>query len=379
MPEKKRKRRRIIRWVLLGLLVLLIVFRLMLPRIVLNYVNKQLTKIDGYTGHVDDIDIALIRGAYVIKDIRLDKTGGQIPVPFFSADRIDISVEWKALFHGGIVGEIVADSVQLNYVKGPTPATSQTKVDKDWIQVVDNLIPLKINRFEVKNSEIHYRDFHASPKVDVALKNLHIVAENLSNIRDKNQLLPSTVYASAGSYGGTVEMNMKLDGLNHVPTFDMNCKMQNFDLTQFNDFIKAYGKFDVSKGTLSIYTEAAAKDGKIKGYAKPLIKDLKVVSTADEKDSPVNQLWEQIVGAITWIFKNHQKDQLATQIDFEGSVKNPNTDIWDIISEVLRNAFIQALYPSLENSVNINSVGKDTGEKKGFLGIGKKKKDKKNK
>jgi hypothetical protein len=43
---------------------------------------------------------------------------------------------------------------------------------------------------------------------------------------------------------------------------------------------------------------------------------------------------------------------------FEGNIKNPNIDIWYLISQVLKNAFIQALYPSLENSVNINSVGK---------------------
>jgi hypothetical protein len=32
---------------------------------------------------VDDIDVALIRGAYKIKRIKLKKTGGKAPVPFF--------------------------------------------------------------------------------------------------------------------------------------------------------------------------------------------------------------------------------------------------------------------------------------------------------
>ncbi len=60
------------------------------------------------------------------------------------------------------------------------------------------------------------------------------------------------------------------------------------------------------------------------------------------------------------MFKNHNKEQLATRVEFEGNIKKPNIDIWELIGEVLKNAFIQALYPSLENSVSINSLGKDS-------------------
>src|ERR1700722_2975246 len=96
---KQRRRRKIV-WIVAGsLLVILIAFRIALPYILLRFVNKELQTIPGYTGHVDDIDVALIRGAYTIKTIKLDKTGGKIPVPFFSADALDLSVEWSALFH----------------------------------------------------------------------------------------------------------------------------------------------------------------------------------------------------------------------------------------------------------------------------------------
>ncbi|MEI9806980.1 MAG: hypothetical protein WDO16_03345 [Bacteroidota bacterium] len=63
---------------------------------------------------------------------------------------------------------------------------------------------------------------------------------------------------------------------------------------------------------------------------------------------------------------NHKKDQLATKAEFEGSLDNPDISIWVIIGQLLRNAFIQALYPSLENSINLNSVGKKE-EKQTFL------------
>lgn len=60
---------------------------------------------DEYTGKVEDIDIALIRGAYVIDGIEILKrdtgqTAAVDTVPFFSCPNIDLSIHWKALFEG---------------------------------------------------------------------------------------------------------------------------------------------------------------------------------------------------------------------------------------------------------------------------------------
>src|SRR5689334_6506176 len=104
--RKLSKRRKIWLIILGSLLVLIIAFRIALPSILLRFVNNQLAKIDGYYGHVDDIDVSLFRGAYTIKGLRLDKIDGKIPVPFFKAESSDISIEWRALFHGKIVAEI---------------------------------------------------------------------------------------------------------------------------------------------------------------------------------------------------------------------------------------------------------------------------------
>ncbi len=354
----KRKKRWLI--VLASFVVLLIAFRIALPYILLRYVNRQLTKIDGYYGHVNDIDVSLLRGAYTIKGLRLDKVEGKIPVPFFKAESSDISIEWRALFHGRIVAEIVVEKPVLNFVNGPTKATTQTSIDKDWTQVVDNLVPFKLNRFEINHGEVHYRDFHSDPKVDVHATQVHILAENLSNAKKIKQTLPSSVIATANVYDGDVSVEMKINPLKKPAIFDMNMKMTTMNLTNLNDFLRAYGNFDVEKGTISLYTEAAAKNGLISGYTKPIVKDLKVVNWKEDIKKPLKLVWEALVGAVAKLLTNHKKDQLATRITFEGDMNDPNVDIWYIIGQLLRNAFIQALYPSLENSIGINSVpGKD--------------------
>lgn len=378
MKQKKTRRRRIILVVLASLFIALFILRLMLPGILLRYVNRQLTLINGYTGHVEDIDVALYRGAYVIKGIKLDKTGGKIPVPFFKADKMDLSVEWRALFRGKIVAEIEVERPVLNFVNGPTKETSQKSIDKDWTVVIDKLIPFKLNRFEINNGEIHYRDFHSSPKVDILASQVHIIAENLTNVRKAKDSLPSTVNASAKVYNGDVTMNMKIDPLQKNPVFDMNAKMTTVQLTNLNSFLRAYGNFDVEKGSMSLYTEAAAKNGRIKGYTKPIIKDLKVVNWKEDKDKPLKLVWESIVEGVSWILTNKRKDQIATKAEFEGRFEDPTVDAWVIIGQLLRNAFIEALYPSLENSINLNTVGKKEEKKTLFQKLfGKKDKNEK--
>jgi hypothetical protein len=372
-PRAGRHRRRKIIWIILGsLLVILIGIRIALPYILLRVVNRELTQIKGYSGHVNDIDVALIRGAYTLKDIKLDKVGGKVPVPFFSAAVIDLSLEWRALFHGAIDGKIRAEHPILNFVKGPSEETSQTKIDSSWVDVVKKLMPLKINRLEINEGEIHYRDFYSNPKVDIFTKKVHILAENLSNATHEKELMPSTAEASAQVYGGEAKLHMKLNVLSKIPVFEAKAELVSLDITNLNNFLQAYAKLDVKSGNISIYMEAATKDNVIKGYTKPIIKDLKVVNWEKDKDHPLKIAWEAVVGSVAWVFKNHGKDQLATKVEFEGNLKSPNIDIMEIVGQVLYNAFIQALYPSLENSININSVGvkvdKQEKKKRSFFG-----------
>ena len=367
--KSKKKRKLRIKKILLIIFVVLIGFRLLLPSIVFRLVNNKLAEIDGYEGHVRDIDLALIVGSYKIKDIKLVKTGGKIPVPFFSARVIDLSIEWKALFKGGLVGEIDVRNPILNFVKGPTEETSQTKIDKQWQDIVNELMPLKLNRFEIFDGEIHYLDYHSSPEVDVVTKNIHMLAENLSNVTDSTNLLPSSVTGTATIYGGDASINMKLDALKKVPTFDINAELTKLNLTEVNDFLKAYGNFDVQKGTFGVYAEAAASEGKIIGYTKPIIKDLDVVEWTEEKEDPLGQkLLESVIGLGGWVFQNRSEDQVATEFHFEGELNDPQVDVWGVIGKTLRNAFIEALYPALENSININTVGETkTEDEKGIV------------
>jgi len=385
MKKKPRKFRFArIHKILIIIIVVLVVLRILLPYILLNYCNKSLSELKGYYGHIQDIDVSLYRGAYQINNMYLNKVDASThkQTNFFKVNNIDLSVEWRALFHGRLVGELVFNSPKLIFTKDRTEISDVKKDTNDFRKVLKDFMPLKVNRFEVNNGSIHYVDAGAKPKVDISVEQAHILAENLKNVEDNKTELPSPITATGNVYGGTLSLNMKMDALAQKTRFDLNAEIKNANLVSLNDFLKAYGGFDVNKGTFGLYTEFAAKNGKYKGYVKPVIKDLDVVGPEDRKDKFFHKVWENIVGAAGEILNNPKKNQIATKIPIEGNLAGSNTDIIEMIWELLRNAFIQALMPSIDNQININSLNTSSDDHKSLLQKifgGGKDKDKKDK
>ncbi len=337
--------------------VVLIGIRIALPHIIKNYVNKVLSSIPDYTGSIGDVDLNLWRGAYKIQDLKLLKTTGKVPVPFFSADEMDLSVEWGALFEGSVVGKITLYKPKLNFVSGPTKEQSQQSIDTSWTDKVKQLFPLKINRFEIINGEVHFRNFHSDPKVNIYLDNIYAAATNLTNSKDLSKSLVASIEAKGNAMrSGHFILKAHIDPYAKEPTFDLAAKLSNVDLVKLNNFIKAYGKFDVQSGTFELVAEFAAAKGKFRGYVKPFFKNMKVLSLKEDIKNPLKLFWEAIVGAVTGLFKNKETNQLAAKIPFSGSFDNPSADIWSTMGSVLENAFIRALIPRIEGTENIKKV-----------------------
>src|SRR5215813_13484163 len=97
------------RWRKIVLIVLVTVAilalgRALMPWAVRDYVNRTLDRNPLYSGKIGPVTIHLWRGAYSIDDVNISKTTGNVPVPFFSAKRVDFAIQWGTLLHRKIVG-----------------------------------------------------------------------------------------------------------------------------------------------------------------------------------------------------------------------------------------------------------------------------------
>jgi hypothetical protein len=365
MPEEHKTRKRIAVKILLGVIILLVLARIALPYVVLHFANQKLAKLDGYYGHIQDIDIALYRGAYVMKDIYIDKLdpSGKERTDFFNCPRIDLSVEWKALFEKKIVGEVEFEQPMVKYTLNKTIGKKEKEDTTDFIEVIKDFMPLRINRFSVERGQIHYADINSDPLVDVPLTEVHILGKGLTNEPEQKNELPASINMSAKLYNGNMSMNVNLDPLNKEPTFDLDGKLTETDLLYLNSFFAAYGNFDLKKGHMSLYTEFAAKDQGFKGYVKPIIRDLDIVQFNKEEGNPLQITWEAFIGSTAEIFQNQPKGRLATKVQVDGKFNQPEVKTFDAILSILKNAFIEALKPSIDHSINIHNIKKEPKKK----------------
>ena len=141
------------------------------------------------------------------------------------------------------------------------------------------------------------------------------------------------------------------------PTFKLQGGISNMDLVALNNFMRAYGNFDVAGGTFQVYTEIAAADGRFEGYVKPFFQDLHIFDWEKERKKNILAIfWEAIVAGAATILKNQPHDQLATKVPLSGTFDKANVDIWATIGGVLRNAFVRALLPRIDRSVRLQDV-----------------------
>ena len=336
---------------------LLLVVRLILPYWVLNYANQRLAHIPGYFGHIKDIDLSLYRGAYIVKEIYIDKVDSatQKQTTLFECPKVDISLAWAALFKGRIVSEMVLTSPVLRFTEDKTELNDMEKDTNDFRHMLRTFTPFKVNFVEVFDGKIAYLDRTVKPVVDVQLDQTYLLVKNLSNVVDTS-LLPASIRATANAYGGSVDFNMRLDALANDPTFDMNLELKNALLPKLNDFFKAYANLDIHKGTFGMYLEMAAKDKKYIGYVKPFIADLDVSGTEDRNDSFFSKLWEALVQVVGNLLENNETDKVATKVPIVGEYGEQTIGTWYAIFAALRNGFVQALYPALDHQVNLGTL-----------------------
>ena len=318
-----------------------------------TYANRVLDEGADYTGQVGAVAVSLWRGAYVLEDVSILKRGHAVPVPFLECPRIDCSIEWRALLHGVARAQLVLDRPALNFVAGPTPEQTQTGADAPWLSVINDLSPFRIDRAQVKSGTIRFHAFHTSPQVHVHLTEVNALLTNLTNIRDDVKPLVAEIHGTAVAMeSGRLEFDMECDPEAHFPTFALATRLLGLDVNRLNSLARAYGDFDFESGRFDLVVEASAHQGRIEGYAKPLFRHVIVVGPRDvRRGDPLQLLWQSLVGIAGAVFKNQDRDQFGTRIDFDGDLNDPHISILEAVGNVLRNAFVRAYLPRFEGKI----------------------------
>lgn len=339
------------------ILILLIAFRLYLPTLVKNNINKVLADIPGYYGQVEDVDISLYRGAYVINGMYLSKGTATSQIPFLNFPTSDISIEWRSLFKGKIVSEIIMTSPEVIYVFEDQKEEAGEADAEDWTKALTDIVPIDINHFEVHDGKVAFVQLSAKPNIDLQIDKLNLTASNLRNVVEKGRILPSPIRANGVSMGnGKVALEGNMNLMKEIPDMDLSFSLEDADATALNDFTNYYAGLDFDKGTFSLYSEVAVADGHLIGYIKPLLTNTELIG---EGDGFLEVLWEGFVGFFKFILKNQGTDTLATKVPIEGDLNNLDASTWPTVFNIFKNAWVKAFTGEVDDEINYKDAFKE--------------------
>jgi hypothetical protein len=348
--------------ILVGLLMFLVVLvglRVALPDLLLDYVNDQLNELEAYEGSVQDIDLALWRGAYGIDGIRIVKRGKRDPVPFFSSDRLDLSVQWRSLFHGALVSEATFTGPNLNLIQETTERESQLGTEEDWRARIEGLFPFRFNTIEIRYGTATFRAPGIRTEEALNVERINGTFANLTNVADADKEAYADFSLTGAALGDApVTVSGSLDPWSREPTFDVNLELTDVALPKVNPWLREYIKADAERGEFELYLEVAAADRRFTGYAKPIMRDVDMTSAKENEGNPLRKLWEGIVDFAADVLENKQEEQVAARMPFSGSIEEPKSSVWATLVSIVRNAFVGAFARSLEGSISIRDVKK---------------------
>lgn len=359
MENKPKKRK--IGWIILGsTIALFTILYFTVPYFILKQVNKILANMDGYKGHINELHLDLFHFGFTLNGFKIEKVEGDIPKPFIAIDEINNFLEFKSLLKGKFLGTMKIINPNINFVKGPTKATTQTGTEGTWVKTIQDLPNFTFNSIAIENGKVFYYDLHSTPKVEVFVKELNMKVTNLQNVVDKDKKLPSHLYLTGNSIGkGALEVTADLNILKEVPDFNVDFKFRKVYLKALNELTKAYAKFDFEEGQFSLFIEAAMYDSHLKGYAKPIIEKVKVLDWEKDKDETLLQkIWEGFIGSVLKITSNPVKHRFATKIPFEGDIKDLKVGIFPTIINIFKNQFIEVFPKAVDNTIDLKAAQK---------------------
>ncbi len=209
---------------------------------------------------------------------------------------------------------------------------------------------IRIESLKIEGSTLGMVNKTTDPNFRLYFDGLNATLKNFSNQFAEG---PATLNLT-GKFMGSGDT--KVDGTfrseTKSPDFYLSIAIKNTNMTTMNNLFRAYGNFDIKAGLFSFFSELTVKNNQVEGYVKPLFQDMQVTDRRDkEQKSIFHKLYVGLVGGVSKLLENRPREEVATKADVSGPLQNPRTSTWQVIVNLLQNAFVRAILPGFEKQV----------------------------
>ncbi|MBC7430223.1 MAG: DUF748 domain-containing protein [Bacteriovorax sp.] len=326
------------------IVAVLIVFRILLPQILLYEANKYLGEFSPtYSLHMKDLDISILRGAYSFEDVTGKLKGEE--KTFLTISDVDVSIAWRHIFRGKVVTDIEAKNVDFLFLKDMSKLNPPKK---EAVDVKDTLFPVKIETVDLKNARIVFEEYPALS--DESRLKIEKINGRITNLTPDEQNKISNFNLGASIQGSSELVFIgSLNLLQKPVLWDVDVEMKDFNLTSLNAVLKRNLPLTFTKGRMDFFAEAQNdKSGKMKGYIKPFLRDIDVVAN-NEKFIGIKHFFVEIFTALgNLILRDSKTHTIATYVDFNYDGKF-NISTGQGIENAISNGFKEKLKPGIED------------------------------
>jgi hypothetical protein len=184
----------------------------------------------------------------------------------------------------------------------------------------------------------------ATPPYRLFMSDVNLKLTNLSNQANQGR----SEFHAQGAFMGSGKTVLSGGFLSTAKPADFAIHLQLDDakLTDLNKFLLADTGVDVADGLFSVYSEITVKGGRVEGYLKPLVKNLKVSDKQKDKAKSFGKRVEMhVIQGLANLFKNRKTQQVATVTRISGSTSDPRLSGWEAFRKFLGNGLFQAILP----------------------------------
>ena len=266
-------------------------------------------------------------------------------------------VEYAPKFKKVDLDEVHLAGLQAEYLYHKPKAAVAKEAVKTTAQTAkevsnDPSVVLHAREMKLTDATVGFVNKDSAPSYRVFLANTNLTIENFSNQKSEGYGHARLTGRFMGSGRTAVDLVMRAE--NRGPDLSLNAKVENTDLRAMNDVLRAHAKVDAASGVMSVFSEIVVKNGRVQGYVKPLFKDLDVYDKDQDEDKKLGEkLKEKAADVVAKIFKNRKSDEVATIGKLEGPLENPRASTWEVLVNLVRNAFFQAILPGFERQLRV--------------------------
>jgi len=271
-------------------------------------------------------------------------------------------LEYSGKVKNARVTELAIRGVRLDYVHSPVTAKAE-KVRVEKVKEVAKKaaaepgLVMRVDRLRISNSEFGYVNEAASTPYRAFFTDFNLVMTNLSN-RFSHGAADARMtgnFMGNGTTTATASFRPETQG----PDFDLNVAVRDTRLASMDNLVRAYSNLDITGGQFAMDLDVHIKNGQINGYIQPFFKDMVVSDRRNESEKKLSHtLYVTLVNVVAKVFKDRERNTVATRATISGTVQDPKISTTEIIGNLIKNAFFHSILPGIEEGASSAQAGK---------------------